>query len=118
MVRARYPAPARALLSGASFQLRNAATTAGNLTQRTPCVYFLDVTTPCNKRQPGSGCSAIGGYVRYHPILGASQQCVAVHPSDMAVAICALDAEVVAQGADGEKRIPVVDFYRLPGEHP
>jgi xanthine dehydrogenase YagS FAD-binding subunit len=85
LVRARYPMLARALLSGASGQLRNLATTAGNLLQRTRCVYFQDVTTPCNKREPGSGCSAIGGYVRYHAILGASEHCVAVHPSDMAV---------------------------------
>ncbi len=90
VVRSRYPVLARALLSGASGQLRNLATTAGNLLQRTRCVYFQDVTTPCNKRTPGAGCSAIGGYVRYHAILGASEHCVAVHPSDMAVAMAAL----------------------------
>jgi xanthine dehydrogenase YagS FAD-binding subunit len=118
LVRARYPALSRALLSGASFQLRNLATTGGNFVQRTRCVYFQDVTTACNKRKPGSGCSAIGGYVRYHAIFGASDHCVAVHPSDMAVAMCALDAAVVVQGADTEKRIRVTDFYRLPGEHP
>src|SRR4051794_19767629 len=84
-VRSRYPVLARALLSGANGQLRNVATTAGNLLQRTRCVYFQDVTTPCNKREPGSGCSAIGGYTRYHAILGASPHCIAVHPSDMAV---------------------------------
>lgn len=109
---------ARALLSGASGQLRNAATTGGNLLQRTRCVYFQDVTTPCNKRSPGSGCSAIGGYLRYHAILGASTECVAVHPSDMAVAMSALDADVVVEGADGPRRIPMTEFHRLPGDAP
>ncbi|MBF6347530.1 xanthine dehydrogenase family protein subunit M [Nocardia flavorosea] len=118
VVRARYPALSRALLSGASGQLRNLATTGGNLLQRTRCVYFQDVTTPCNKRDPGSGCSALGGYVRYHAILGASEHCVAVHPSDMAVALAALDARVVTESTDGEQRIPVADFHRLPGDHP
>jgi xanthine dehydrogenase YagS FAD-binding subunit len=118
LIRSRYPMLGRALLSGASGQLRNAATTAGNLLQRTRCVYFQDVTTACNKRAPGSGCSAIGGYVRYHAILGASESCVAVHPSDMAVAMCALDGTVVVEGADGERRIPVPDFYRLPDDDP
>ena len=118
VIRSHYPVLTRALLSGASGQLRNAATTAGNLLQRTRCVYFQDVTTPCNKRSPGSGCSAIGGYVRYHAILGASPDCVAVHPSDMAVAMCALDAEVVVQGEDGERRIAVEEFHRLPGSEP
>jgi len=118
VVRNRYPVLARALLSAASGQLRNLATTAGNLLQRTRCVYFQDVTTPCNKRTPGSGCSAIGGYVRYHAILGASEQCVAVHPSDMAVAMAALDTEVIFEDADGEHRLALDDLYRLPGEHP
>lgn len=118
LVRERYPVLAQALLSGASGQLRNAATTGGNLLQRTRCVYFQDVTTPCNKREPGAGCSAIGGYARYHAILGASSSCVAVHPSDMAVALTALGAEVVVLGPDGERRIPLDDFHRLPGEHP
>ncbi|WNG88173.1 xanthine dehydrogenase family protein subunit M [Mycobacterium sp. ITM-2016-00317] len=118
VIRSRYPVLARALLSGASGQLRNSATTAGNLLQRTRCVYFQDVTTPCNKRVPGSGCSAIGGYVRYHAILGASPHCVATHPSDMAVAMSALDARVVVQGADGPRRIPATDFHRLPGAEP
>lgn len=117
-VRTRYPALSRALLSGASAQLRNLATTGGNLLQRTRCVYFQDVTTPCNKREPGSGCAAVGGYVRYHAILGASPHCVAVHPSDMAVALAALDARVVILDAEGEKRIPVTDFYRMPGDRP
>ncbi|OWM08880.1 molybdopterin dehydrogenase [Mycolicibacterium peregrinum] len=116
VIRARYPMLARALLSGASGQLRNVATTGGNLLQRTRCVYFQDVTTPCNKRSPG--CSALDGYVRYHAILGASPHCVAVHPSDMAVAMCALDAQVVVQTRDGERRIPVDEFYRLPGDEP
>lgn len=118
VIRSHYPMLARALLSGASGQLRNSATTAGNLLQRTRCVYFQDVTTPCNKRDPGSGCSALGGYVRYHAILGASPQCIAVHPSDMAVAMCALDAQVVVQNTEGERRIPLVDFHRLPGDEP
>jgi xanthine dehydrogenase YagS FAD-binding subunit len=118
IVRSRYPVLARALLSGASGQLRNLATTAGNLLQRTRCVYFQDVTTPCNKRTPGAGCSAIGGYVRYHAILGASENCVAVHPSDMAVAMAALDADVLFVDGDGEHRIPLTEFHRLPGDRP
>ena len=108
----------RALLSGASGQLRNAATTGGNLLQRTRCVYFQDTTTPCNKREPGSGCSAIGGYTRYHAILGASEDCIATHPSDMAVALAALDATVVVLGAEGERRIPLTSLHRLPGAEP
>jgi xanthine dehydrogenase YagS FAD-binding subunit len=118
VVRGSYPVLARALLSGASGQLRNLATTGGNLLQRTRCVYFQDVTTPCNKREPGTGCSAIGGYVRYHAILGASEHCVAVHPSDMAVAMTALDAQVVYVDADGDHRLPIDEFYRLPGDTP
>ncbi|QUH03393.1 xanthine dehydrogenase family protein subunit M [Saccharopolyspora erythraea] len=118
LIRERYPVLSQALLSGASGQLRNLATTGGNLLQRTRCVYFQDVTTPCNKREPGSGCSAIGGWNRYHAVLGASDQCVAVHPSDMAVALCALDAVVRVQGPGGHRGIPLVDFHRLPGEEP
>lgn len=118
IVRSHYPVLARALLSAASGQLRNLATTAGNLLQRTRCVYFQDVTTPCNKRTPGSGCSAIGGYTRYHAILGASEHCIAAHPSDMAVAMAALDATVVYLDADGEHRLPLSDFHRLPGDRP
>lgn len=118
VVRSRFPALARATLAGATGQLRNLATTGGNLLQRTRCVYFHDVTTPCNKREPGTGCSAIGGYVRYHAIFGASEHCVAVHPSDMAVALSALDAVVVALDGEGEHRIPVTEFYRLPGDRP
>ncbi|KRE27627.1 molybdopterin dehydrogenase [Mycobacterium sp. Soil538] len=118
LIRSRYPVLSRAMLSAASGQLRNAATTAGNLLQRTRCVYFQDVTTPCNKRVPGSGCSAVGGYVRYHAILGASAECLATHPSDMAVAMNALDADVLVEGVDGERRIPVTEFHRLPGDEP
>lgn len=118
VIRSRYPMLARALLSGASGQLRNAATTAGNLLQRTRCVYFQDVTTACNKRDPGSGCSALGGYVRYHAILGASRHCVATHPSDMAVAMAALDVRVAIEGVDGERRIAATEFHRLPGDEP
>jgi xanthine dehydrogenase YagS FAD-binding subunit len=117
-VRRDHPVLSRALLSGASGQLRNAATTGGNLLQRTRCVYFQDTTTPCNKREPGSGCSALGGYTRYHAILGASEHCIATHPSDMAVALAALDATVVVLGIGGEKRIPVTELHRLPGDEP
>jgi xanthine dehydrogenase YagS FAD-binding subunit len=118
LVRSRYPALSRALLAGASGQLRNQATTGGNLLQRTRCVYFQDVSTPCNKREPGTGCSAIDGYGRYNAILGASPSCVTTHPSDMAVAMTALDATVVLLGPDGERRMPIDDLYRLPGDEP
>lgn len=118
VVRTRYPVLSRALLSAASGQLRNVATTAGNLLQRTRCAYFQDLTTPCNKRAPGTGCSAIGGYTRYHAILGASEHCAAVHPSDMAVALTALDAQVVFSSLAGEDRLPLSEFYRLPGDRP
>ena len=118
VVRERYPVLSRALLSGASGQLRNLATTGGNLLQRTRCRYFQDVSTPCNKREPGTGCSAIGGWTRYHAILGASEQCVAVHPSDMAVALVALDAVVRVQGPDGERAVPMGELHRLPGDEP
>jgi len=118
LVRQRFPALAKALLSGASGQLRNAATTGGNLLQRTRCVYFQDVTTPCNKRAPGSGCAALGGYNRYHAVLGASEHCVAVHPSDLAVALSALDAVAVVLREDGELRVPVAELHRLPGDTP
>lgn len=117
-VRTRYPALARSLLSGASGQLRNMATTGGNLLQRTRCPYFQDVTTPCNKRVPGSGCSAIDGYHRYHAIFGASSSCVAVHPSDLAVAATALEAVVQVSGPDGGRAVPVSDLYRMPGDEP
>ncbi|MDQ0376226.1 FAD binding domain-containing protein [Amycolatopsis thermophila] len=117
-VRSRYPVLAESLLAGASGQLRNMATTGGNPLQRTRCVYFQDVTTPCNKRTPGSGCSAIGGYTRYHAILGASEHCVATHPSDMAVALAALGASVRVLGPDGERTIPFTELHRLPGDSP
>jgi len=118
-VRRRYPVLARALLAGASPQLRNKATTGGNLLQRTRCYYFYDPSKPCNKRQPGSGCSAIGGFNRIHAIVGASDQCIAVHPSDMAVAMRALDAQVETVLPQGGRRvIPIVDLHRLPGNTP
>src|SRR5689334_12243796 len=118
-VRRDYGVLSRALLAGASAQLRNKATTAGNLLQRTRCPYFYDTDQPCNKRQPGSGCSAIGGYTRQHAVLGASQACIATHPSDMAVAMRALDATVETVKPDGGKRvIPIADFHRLPGDTP
>lgn len=117
-VRARYPVLAEALLSGASGQLRNLATVGGNLLQRTRCPYFQDVTTPCNKREPGSGCSALEGYQRYHAILGASRHCVATHPSDMAVAMVALDATVHVQGPHGARSLPAEELHRLPGDEP
>jgi len=117
-IRIRYPLLAQALLAGASGQLRNLATTGGNLLQRTRCVYFQDITKPCNKRVPGSGCPAREGYHRNLAILGASQACIATHPSDMAVAMVALDAVVRVLGPQGARVIPLVDFYRLPGEEP
>lgn len=117
-IRGDYPVLSRALLSGASPQLRNLATTGGNLLQRTRCVYFQDVTTPCNKREPGTGCSAIGGYTRYHAVFGHSADCIATHPSDMAVALAVLDATVVVLGPGGERRIPATRFHRLPGDQP
>ncbi len=117
-VRSQYAVLSRALLSGASAQIRHQATAAGNLLQRTRCVYFADATTPCNKREPGSGCSAIGGYDRYNAVLGTSESCVATHPSDMAVALAVLDASVEVLGADGVRRIPLADLHRLPGDSP
>jgi xanthine dehydrogenase YagS FAD-binding subunit len=117
-VRAHYPVLARAVLNGASAQLRNQATTGGNLLQRTRCSYFYDPSMPCNKRAPGSGCSALQGYNRIHAILGASDACIAVHPSDMAVAMAALDAEVEVQSAKGNRRIRIADFHRLPEATP
>jgi xanthine dehydrogenase YagS FAD-binding subunit len=118
-VRRDYGLLSRALLAGASGQLRNKATTAGNLLQRTRCPYFYDTNQPCNKRQPGSGCAAIGGFSRQHAVLGASDACIATHPSDMAVALRALDATVETMRPDGSARsIPIADFYRLPGDTP
>ena len=112
------PLVASAILSGASAQLRNAATTAGNLLQRTRCIYFYDTSTPCNKRDRDTGCSALHGINRMHAILGASDQCVAVHPSDMCVAFAALDARVNVVGAAGARAIAFRDFHRLPGDTP
>ncbi len=116
---ARYPVLSRALLAGASGQLRNKATTAGNLLQRTRCYFFYDTHAACNKRVPGSGCDALGGFNRIHAVLGASEQCIATHPGDMPVAMRALDATVVTLKPDGDRRrIPLADFYRLPGDTP
>ena len=118
-VRRDYPLLSRALLAGASGQLRNKATTAGNLLQRTRCPYFYDTAQPCNKRHPGSGCSAIGGVTRQLGVIGTSAACIATHPSDMAVALSALDATVETVKADGAtRRIPMADFHRLPGDTP
>ena len=115
----RYPVLSRALLAGASGQLRNKATTGGNLLQRTRCYYFYDTATACNKREPGSGCSAIGGFNRIHAVLGTSDQCIATHPGDMPVAMRALDATILTLRPDGDKRrISIHDFYRLPGDTP
>jgi xanthine dehydrogenase YagS FAD-binding subunit len=116
---AKYPVLSRALLAGATGQLRNKASTGGNLLQRTRCYYFYDLATPCNKREPGSGCSAIGGVNRILAVLGTSDACIATHPSDMAVAMRALDATVLTVKADGTRgRIPIADLHRLPGETP
>lgn len=117
-VQARYPLLASAILAGASPQLRNAATNGGNLNQRTRCYYFYDTDTPCNKRNPGEGCGAIGGVNRIHAILGASDQCIATHPSDMCVALAALEAEVQVSGPGGDRTIPFADYHRLPGDEP
>jgi len=118
-VRRDYGVLSRALLAGASGQLRNKATTAGNLLQRTRCPYFYDTDQPCNKRQPGSGCSAIGGITRQHAVIGTSTACIATHPSDMAVAMRVLDATVETVRPDGQtRRIPIADFHRLPGDTP
>jgi xanthine dehydrogenase YagS FAD-binding subunit len=117
-IEARYPLLASAILAGASQQLRNMASTGGNLLQRTRCFYFYDTTTPCNKREPGSGCSAIEGHNKNHAILGASEHCVATHPSDMAVAMTALEAFVNVRGPEGERRIPIEELHRLPGDEP
>lgn len=117
-VQQRYPLLSSALLAGASPQLRNMATTGGNLLQRTRCYYFYDTATTCNKRTPGSGCGAIGGANRIHAILGASDLCIATHPSDMCVAMAALDAKVRVASRNGERTIAFEDFHRLPGDTP
>ena len=117
-IRTRYPVLSEAILAGASPQLRNMATTGGNLLQRTRCYYFRDTALPCNKRDPGTGCSALDGYNRIHAIFGASKHCIATHPSDMCVALVALDATVQTQGAAGPRTIPIGDFHVLPGDTP
>ncbi|MGF6571569.1 xanthine dehydrogenase YagS FAD-binding subunit [Paraburkholderia sp. GAS333] len=117
-VRESYPVLSEAVLAGASAQIRNMATVGGNLLQRTRCGYFYDDAAHCNKREPGTGCDALEGFNRMHAILGASAACVATHPSDMAVALAALDAQVTVEGRHGERIIPLVDFHLLPGETP
>ena len=118
LIEKRYPLLSSAILAGASAQLRNMASTGGNLLQRTRCFYFYDTATPCNKRKPGSGCSAIDGINRINAILGTSEACIATHPSDMCVALAALDATVHVAGPAGERTIPFADFHRLPGDTP
>lgn len=118
LVEDRYPVLAQAVLSGASPQLRNVATTGGNLLQRTRCAYFQDVAKPCNKRRPGSGCGALDGVHRDHAVLGHSPQCIATNPSDLAVALVALSAEVDLHGPQGARTVPAAEFHRLPGDHP
>jgi xanthine dehydrogenase YagS FAD-binding subunit len=118
LVELRYPLLSKAILAGASPQLRNMATTGGNLLQRTRCYYFYDKATACNKREPGSGCSAIDGINRMHAILGASASCIAVHPSDMCIALAALEADVRVRSLEEERVISFADFHRLPGETP
>lgn len=114
----KWPLLALALNAGASAQLRNKATVGGNILQRTRCGYFYDTEMDCNKRQPGSGCGAKEGYNRMHAIFGTSEHCIAVHPSDMCIALAALDATVIVRGPKGERKIPFADFHRLPGDHP
>ena len=118
LIRTRYPLLSQAILAGASAQVRNMATTGGNLLQRTRCYYFRDTASACNKREPGSGCGAIGGFNRIHAVLGTSEHCIATHPSDMCVALAALDAIVRVRGRRGERTIPLTDFHVLPGDHP
>lgn len=117
-IRSKFPLLSQAILAGASPQLRNMATTGGNLLQRTRCYYFYDTATPCNKREPGSGCSAIKGYNRIHAVLGTSDKCIATHPSDMCVAMVALDTIIHVQGTNGERTIKFSEFHILPGDHP
>src|SRR2546421_3455011 len=118
LIQERYPLLSSAILAGASQQLRNMASTGGNLLQRTRCLYFYDTATPCNKREPGSGCSAINGINRINAVLGTSEHCIATHPSDMCVALAALEARVLATGKGGERSIAFADFHRLPGDTP
>jgi xanthine dehydrogenase YagS FAD-binding subunit len=117
-VRTRYPMLTRAIVAGASAQIRNMATVGGNLLQRTRCLYFYDHASRCNKRQAGAGCDAIGGFTRMHAILGTSDACIAAHPSDMCVALAALDATVHVMGSAGTRLIPFAEFHRLPGDRP
>jgi xanthine dehydrogenase YagS FAD-binding subunit len=118
LVEQRYPMLASAVMAGASQQLRNMASVGGNLVQRTRCAYFYDIATACNKREPGSGCSAIGGHNRMNAILGTSDACIAVHPSDMCVALAVLEAQVLVTGPNGDRVIGIADFHRLPGDTP
>lgn len=118
LVRQRYPLLSQAILAGASAQLRNMATNGGNLLQRTRCYYFYDTTMPCNKRESGSGCGALEGYNRIHAIFGTSSECIATHPSDMCVALAALEAVVQVEGPQGTRSIPIAEFHRLPGDTP
>src|SRR5262249_17881812 len=117
-VEQRYPLLSKAILSGASPQLRNMATVGGNLMQRTRCYYFYDRATPCNKREPGTGCAPLAGCNRGQAILGTSEHCIAVHPSDMCVALAALEAVIRVTGSAGERTIPFLEFHRLPGDTP
>ncbi|HVV12171.1 xanthine dehydrogenase family protein subunit M [Amycolatopsis sp.] len=118
LLRTRYPVLAQAILNGASAQLRNMATIGGNLVQRTRCLYFYDRAAACNKREPGAGCAAVGGFTRNHAILGVSEHCLAAHPSDLCVALAALDATIEVESTRGVRRIPVEEFHRLPGGTP
>ncbi len=118
LIRRRYPVVSEAILAGASAQLRNMATTGGNLLQRTRCYYFRDTAAPCNKREPGSGCSAIDGYNRIHAVLGTSDHCIATHPSDLCVALAALGAIVQLRDPSGERTVPLTEFHVTPDDHP
>ena len=118
VIREKFPVLSQAILNGASGQLRNMATTGGNIMQRTRCYYFYDETAHCNKRKPGSGCDAVEGYNRIHAILGTSDACIATHPSDMCIAMAALDAQIVIEGKNGERKIAFNDFHLLPGKTP
>ncbi len=118
IIREKFPVLSQAILNGASGQLRNMATTGGNIMQRTRCYYFYDEAAHCNKRKPGSGCDAIGGYNRIHAILGTSDSCIATHPSDMCVAMAMLDAKIIVEGKNGEREIKFTDFHKLPGDTP
>src|SRR5712671_5984545 len=117
-IQKHFPVLSQALLSGATPQLRNVATVGGNLLQRTRCPYFRDIIWPCNKREPGTGCAALEGYNRIHAVLGTSEHCIATHPSDLCVALAALDATVRLSGPRGERTVPLTDFHLVPGDHP